>query len=161
MLPLADWVEDHWSGRQVCILGVGNRLRGDDAAGPLLVDRLGGPDGRNLIDSGTTPENDLGVLLRRRPDVVVFVDAADMGVPPGTCAVAPVHDLAARASSTHTPSLRLLASILEESGIECWLLGIQPARSTPGRELHPAVAAAVDQAAEAMACLLRIEVSRG
>ena len=130
------------------------RLRGDDGAGPLVIERLGGDNGGDLLDAETTPENFYGVLLGRAPEVVLFVDAADLGAPPGTCALAPVEDLAARAESTHAPSLRLLGRLLAPRRIECWLLGIQPASTAPGGPVHPVVAAAIDRAAAAIAALL-------
>ena len=65
------------------IIGVGNRLRGDDAVGPMLIDELSArPDSHlELIDGGSDP---LGVLeyLEDRQNVII-VDACQMGREPG------------------------------------------------------------------------------
>ncbi|MFI5371894.1 MAG: hydrogenase maturation protease [Candidatus Eisenbacteria bacterium] len=161
MTMLTERIQDQLHGRSVVVVGVGNRLRGDDGAGPAVVERLAGAGRDRVIDAGTTPENFLGPLLERAPGVVLFVDAADLGEPPGATVLAPVAELAGRIDSTHAPSLRLVADILASYGIESWLLGIQPARTTPGVRLHPEVAAAVDTAAESIAWILCREVCRG
>jgi len=66
------------------VIGVGNRLRADDAVGPLLIDelsKLNMPD-VELIDAGSDA---LGVLeyLEQREHVII-IDACSMGKGPGT-----------------------------------------------------------------------------
>lgn len=160
MTVLAERIQERLHGRSVVVVGVGNRLRGDDGAGPCVVERLAGAGAEYVIDAGTTPENYLGPLLERAPGVVLFVDAADLGESAGATLLAPVGELASRVDSTHAPSLRLVADILASYGVESWLLGIQPARTTPGVRLHPEVAAAVDAVTEAIAWVLCHEVCR-
>ncbi len=67
------------------VIGVGNRDRGDDAAGPLVADairhaHLGPAVGTTII------EGDLSDLALRwdRSQSVIIVDAAVTGAPPGT-----------------------------------------------------------------------------
>lgn len=160
MPGLADWIAECTRGRSVCVVGVGNPLCADDGAGPLVVGRLGGADGVRRIDAETTPENWYGHLLRLAPGVVLFVDAVDLGARPGTCLVAPVFEMADRLASTHAPSLRLLAGLLQRRGIDCWVLGIQPACTDPGAPVSGAVLEAVERAAGAIAASLAAEVSR-
>jgi hydrogenase maturation protease len=66
------------------VVGVGNVLRGDDGLGVRLVTDLG-PEiealGADAIDGGTGGYGLVG-LVEGRP-VVVFVDACEMGLPPG------------------------------------------------------------------------------
>jgi hydrogenase maturation protease len=161
MTALADRLEACVGGRTVTVVGIGNRLRGDDAAGSLVIERLGGAGGARALDAELTPENYLGPLLERGQEVVLFVDAADLGAAPGTCRVAAMDELAPRAESTHAPSLRLTADLLAAYGVASLLLGIQPGRTSPGERLTPAVDAAVDAAAAAIARLLGREVRRG
>jgi len=65
------------------VIGVGNRLRGDDAVGPLLIDALSASqaDALELIDAGSDA---LGILeyFENRQEVIV-VDACSMGRDPG------------------------------------------------------------------------------
>ena len=66
------------------VIGIGNRLRGDDAVGPLLIDELSTlPDSQlELIDAGSDA---LGILeyLEGRQEVII-IDACRMGRKPGT-----------------------------------------------------------------------------
>jgi hydrogenase 3 maturation protease len=151
MSRLAEHLAGLTRGRTLIVVGVGNPLRGDDGAGPLVIEKLGGHDGVRRIDAGTTPENWYGPLLAHAPAIVLFVDAADHGARPGECVLVPADDLAPRDGGTHAPTLRLLAHLLAPRGIDSWLLGIQPARTATGATLHPAVGAAVDEVVAAIA----------
>ena len=66
------------------VIGIGSRLRGDDAVGPLLIDKLAEQANSQLelIDAGSDA---LGILeyLDGRQDVII-IDACRMGRKPGT-----------------------------------------------------------------------------
>jgi hydrogenase 3 maturation protease len=134
---------------RVAVIGVGHELRGDDAAG-LAVARalhsaLANDERLLVIDAGPAPENYTGPLRRFGPDVVLFVDAAQMGKPPGAIRWVQWQDLSGFGGSTHALSLRVLAIFLtDELGCEVNLVGIQPAHNTIAAELSPQVAEAVD-----------------
>ncbi len=66
------------------VIGVGNRLRGDDAVGPLLIDELSKlSDPRlELIDAGSDALGILEYLAGR--EQVLLVDACRMGKAPGS-----------------------------------------------------------------------------
>ena len=69
--------------KKLTVIGVGNRLRGDDAAGPLVIDRLMELDHPRIeaIDAGSDA---IGILeyLEDRPWVWI-IDACQMGKEPG------------------------------------------------------------------------------
>lgn len=132
-------IGDLLRGRRALLVGVGNPLRGDDGAGSLLAGRLTGRGLAAAIDAETVPENYLGALLDAPADLVLFVDAAEHGDEPGACCLGPARILAERCSSTHAPSLLLLARMLEGRGKEVWLLGIQPRATEVGAPLSAAV----------------------
>jgi hydrogenase maturation protease len=67
------------------VIGLGNRLRGDDAVGPLVTDRLvsgGLPPGIEAVESGGDPLSLLDLISGCGRAVIV--DAAEMGCEPGT-----------------------------------------------------------------------------
>lgn len=109
-------------GKKFVVLGVGNRMRGDDGAGSLLAEMIGG------IDGGETPENYIWRVKDEKPDVVLIVDAIDMGVKPGKIAFLNPEKLERwRAISTHRIPLSLLAKVIkEETGADVLIIGIQP-----------------------------------
>jgi hydrogenase 3 maturation protease len=158
MTSLEDWIRDSVRGRRVAVVGVGNRLRGDDGAGPCVAQRLGAPADVLVIDAGTVPENYIGVLIERAPDVVLFVDALEFDAAPGACCLAALDALGARCSTTHAPSLALVSQILEPEGIECFLIGIRPRSTADGEWLTADVEKGIDQAARAIGAAIGAEV---
>ncbi|MFN8222867.1 MAG: hydrogenase maturation protease [Gaiellales bacterium] len=81
------------------VIGCGNLLRGDDAAGPLVARRLAeqSPADIDVVDAGTAG---LSVVpLMRGRDRVIVIDAARSGSPPGT-----IHRLSGREVETDPPA---------------------------------------------------------
>ena len=76
------------------IIGCGNLLRGDDAAGPVLVRRMwerGLPDGVRCVDGGTGGM-DVAFQMRGVPEVIL-VDACSSGSEPGSLFEVPGHEV--------------------------------------------------------------------
>jgi hydrogenase maturation protease len=134
---------DHQAGAvmaPVLVIGVGNRDRGDDAIGPLLLERLrarpeaGGATAVELLDAyQLQPEHALDLRGRRR---VIVVDAAASGPAPFThVPVSPTPDAVI---TTHSLSPAALAAVylclfgsapaLELLAVrgECFRLGAAP-----------------------------------
>jgi hydrogenase 3 maturation protease len=137
---------------RVAIVGIGNILRSDDAAG-IFVARalkdsplLSNLDPVLVIDAGHAPENSTANLRRFAPDMILLIDAADMAETPGTIRWIEMDELDGMSASTHTMPLSILAKYLTlELHCKIALLGIQPASNDIGETLHPEVADAVDQ----------------
>jgi hydrogenase 3 maturation protease len=112
------------------ILGVGNRMRGDDAVGCLVVDELHGMDDVEAIDAGTTPENYVEPIVELNPERVLIVDACAFGGKPGEFRLFGREDmerLAAGMVSTHTLPLNMTVSLLEQQlEADIHFLGVQP-----------------------------------
>jgi hydrogenase 3 maturation protease len=131
--------------RKVALVGVGQELRGDDAAGVIIVRRLmdsprsnpssgiPGHDDPSALDSpllfeaGLLPESAAGTLRRYQPEWVVFIDSAEMGEPAGTIRWLDPSQAEGFAGSTHTFPISGLSKYLSlELGCRVALLGIQP-----------------------------------
>src|SRR5690242_13669932 len=75
---------------RIAILGVGNQFRSDDGAGVLIARALSEREGAQasdhllVIEAGHAPENTTGELRKFAPELVLIIDAADMGVEPGS-----------------------------------------------------------------------------
>ncbi|UCF10802.1 MAG: hydrogenase 3 maturation endopeptidase HyCI [Candidatus Bipolaricaulota bacterium] len=126
------------------LLGVGNRLRGDDGVGPEVVERLAGSDWLT-VDAGSAPENVTGRVAREAPDLLVIVDAAEMGLSPGTLRRLPDDDAPRMLASTHGLPLSFLLERLRSAAGEIVLIGVQPSSVALGEGLSPRVGRAADE----------------
>ena len=119
------------------IVGIGNRLRGDDGVGPEILKRLKNQIPTLLLfDVGQVPENYLGKIVKQRPDTIVLIDAVDLGASPGTINIIEKDDIKDESLSTHNISLKLVVKYLQkETSADVFLLGIQPKTTEFGREI--------------------------
>ncbi len=134
------------------VIGVGNALRGDDAAGLAVARHL-----RERVPSGTRVlelEGDLSVLLDawQGAECVVLVDAMTTGAAPGTVLRLDVRDapLAARSfhGSTHSFGIAEavdLARALGRLPPRLVVYGIEGKRFDAGSGMSPEVSAASEQ----------------
>jgi hydrogenase 3 maturation protease len=120
---------------KIAVLGVGSSLRGDDAAGLLVIKQLKSarkPKKRlppwKLFSCETTPENFTGEIKRFKPTHIVIVDAVDMGKAAGSVAMIGEKEEGVNASfSTHSLPMKIFIDYLCRS-LSCRILtiGIQP-----------------------------------
>jgi hydrogenase maturation protease len=142
------------------VIGVGNRMRGDDAAGLVVIDRLVGrlSAGVRLVES----TGDVTHLLDawRGASRAVVIDAVVSGDQPGK-----VHRLDARSgipSSWRSPSSHLLGlvealelgSVLDAVPADTVVFGIEAAEIDTGSEMTGPVEAATLRVADEVLELL-------
>jgi hydrogenase 3 maturation protease len=140
---------------RLAVLGIGNELNGDDAAGVLVVRvlraRLGDQPQVLLIEAGLAPENFTGVLRRFEPDLVMLVDAAEMGSQPGEVAWVEWQETGGLSASTHSlPPTVLSQYLIHELGCQVGLIGIQPASLEFDQPLSAAVLVGVGEIVEGL-----------
>jgi hydrogenase 3 maturation protease len=150
---------------RIAILGVGNPLRSDDAAG-MLVARglLNGECATDtehilIVEAGHAPENRTGELRKFAPHLVLIIDAAEMGKMPGAVQWIPEDCIDGMSASTHSLPLSMLARYLTlELNCTVSLLGIQPGSNEVnervGMEVLHAVSEVVDGLSEAISMYL-------
>ena len=147
------------------VLGIGNTMKGDDGVGPYVVGRLNDrlcslaatSDGaeaaergteRVAIDGGMVPENYSSVVRKHSPDRLVLVDAAEMGLPPGSSRVIPPERAGVMCVSTHNMPLSLFVSYVKEFCPDVVLVGIQPERMQLGAAMCREVWEGADEIAK-------------
>jgi hydrogenase 3 maturation protease len=124
------------------ILGIGNTLNGDDGIGVYVAQRIieqlqaaeeepeqaqaMGMSGVIAIDCGTTPESYTSIVRKHNPDRLVLVDAADMGLRPGSYRIVPPEKIGVMHVSTHNIPLSVFVSYVSEFCKAVVLIGIQP-----------------------------------
>lgn len=134
------------------LLGVGNELLGDDGLGPYLARKFAAP-GWLALDCGTAPENFTALVKRYRPERLVLIDAAEMGLPPGEFRRLKLEQIDTMFISTHTIPLSQLVSYLKSYCGEVVLIGVQPKRL----ELGAGLSEEVLQGLERLIAILRAE----
>ncbi|MBI5563295.1 MAG: hydrogenase maturation peptidase HycI [Chloroflexi bacterium] len=159
---------------KVAILGIGNELRGDDAAGVIIARELqsavgatlvGRPVGQaqvgqaqglplHVIDAGAAPEAFTGQLRRFRPDLVLMIDAAQMNEAPGTIRLIEWQDAIGLSATTHTLPLNVIAQYLvTELSCDVAIIGIQSYANAFDTPLSPPVRRAVDELSHTLTSL--------
>jgi len=116
------------------LLGIGHSRHGDDALGPVFARAFRHPHWR-CINAATVPENYTSLVRRLHPDLLVLLDAADMGLPPGTLRRLDPDQIHGRDFGTHAPSIGQLADYLSDCAQTIVILGIQPATTQSGARL--------------------------
>ena len=120
--------------------------------GPAVCAELKGRVFAEVIDAGTVPENYIGPIIKKAPELLLVIDAIDFGASPGTVRILTPQSLSSLSTSTHTASPRLfIDTIRREISVDVFFLGIQPARTQLGRPLSPRVEQAVKSLADALA----------
>lgn len=144
----------------VLVLGLGNLLLRDDAAGLRLLTvlrHLHGDDARvEFVDGGTQGLALIGMLADRA--ALLILDAVQLGAAPGTVHCIddagrdPPRANAAAAGGAHQQNagdLLLAASLLGDLPGRVHVVGIEPAVVRTGVALSPEVVAAMPHAAKA------------
>lgn len=141
---------------KVLVVGVGNTLRGDDGAGPLLIEYLEGKVETSLLDVGVEPLNYMGVIESASPDTIVVFDAADIGEEEGVVKRVDPKDLSNCSTvSTHSiPLFQILELMKMMTGAEVVVFGVQPASLRLGDGISSRVESGVKRFADELASAL-------
>jgi hydrogenase 3 maturation protease len=135
------------------VVTVGNGMMGDDAAGPLLAEKLKHAplDGWEMLNGGSAPENSLFLIREMAPEQVLIVDAADMDLTPGEIRL--IGDDRIEDPffmTTHSLPLTYLMQALREFVPKVDLIGIQPEVVAFGYPVSDRVKLAVDRVYECL-----------
>ncbi|MBP1912137.1 hydrogenase 3 maturation endopeptidase HyCI [Thermococcus stetteri] len=152
-------LEEIFSGkRRIVICGIGNDVRGDDAFGVLVAERLKelvkNPEVL-VLNCGEMPESYVGKMTAFNPDLVVFVDAVHFGGEIGELIIADPLKTLGEAVSTHGLPLRIVAGyIKEQTGSDVVLIGCQPGSTALFEEPSELIRERAERLAELIAKIL-------
>lgn len=154
--PLAEREDFH-----LAVLGIGNELNGDDSAGVWIARKLksaiSGRPNFLVLDCGTIPENASGPLRRFRPDLVLMVDAADLGEEPGFISLLDPQATRGFSASSHSLPLSVFSGFLRnEFNCDVVLCCIQPLSLEFDHGLSKPVEKASDAIVEVLSSELKI-----
>jgi hydrogenase 3 maturation protease len=146
------------AGSRIALLGIGNELKGDDAVGLAIIDRLNALIDNPLIltlNCQNAPENFTGSVKRLKPSCVVLIDAADFDAMPGEVRIFRLDDLKNAATTTHKAPFNVLGMYLHsETGANVFVIGIQPEDCRLGLGLSPSVQSASVAVADVISTVL-------
>ncbi len=146
------------------ILAVGNIMNGDDGIGSYIIEQVkryvceADQEAEKAathsslgeivtIDCGTIPENYTSAIRKQKPDRLVLVDAAEMGLNFGSYRIIKKEHMGVMTMSTHNMPLSLFASYVSQFCREVLLLGIQPKRMDLNAKMSPELYRAGDEIA--------------
>lgn len=141
--------------RNVLIIGIGNTLKGDDGAGPVICQRLKEAFSDRVIDTGTVPENYIQPIIDKNPENLLIIDAVDFGASPGTIEIFDLEQINSITFSTHSLSPRLFVDIIRQSiSVDISFLGIQPQQTGLDQPVSPKVSRAIESLVDIFSHLL-------
>jgi hydrogenase 3 maturation protease len=118
---------------RLAIVGVGSELRGDDAAGILVVGQLASSRVKSkkrkfrIFIGATAPENLTGEIKKFKPSHIIIVDSADLKKKPGQIKFIDREDFSGASFCTHKLPLKIMIEYLAKSlDCETIVIGIQP-----------------------------------
>ena len=134
---------------RLALLGIGNELNGDDAAGVLAVralrTRLAPRPQLLLIEASLAPEAFTAPLRRFEPDCVILIDAALLDEAPGTIELVDWQQTDGLSATTHTlPPSVLVKFIQHEFNCPVELILIQPHDIDFDHPVTPVVSNAIE-----------------
>ena len=134
------------------ILGIGNILKGDDALGPMICERLKAEKiSADVIDASTVPENYIQKIIKKSPQNLIILDVIDFGAEPGTIKAFEIEDLNSIVISTHTLSPRIFIDMIRKSiELNVYIIGVQPLQTQLGSPVSKEVKKAIDDLTEIM-----------
>jgi len=110
---------------KILIMCIGNRDGGDDSVGPYIADKLKNTD-INFIDCATVPENYTSVVKKNKPETLIIIDAAEMGLKAGEIRNIAKEKIGVMHISTHNIPVSVLINYLKQYVKKIIFIGIQP-----------------------------------
>jgi len=121
---------------KILYVGVGNRLKSDDAVGIYICERLHNSEQKEVLIVEAGIEKFVGKINSLAPDILVLVDCTDYNKEPGYINLFPVDEIPDNTFHTHTISLGRISEFFE---MKTYILGIQPEFVGFGEEISPQI----------------------
>jgi hydrogenase maturation protease len=129
-------------GKKTLFVGIGNLLRMDDGVGVYICQQIRNNNTVSSLTVEVSIENYIGKINSMNPEILVFIDCADMKEPPGTFKLMPVNKILDTTINTHSISLSRLSEFFK---MPVYVLGIQPEKIDFGENLSYLVKKVADR----------------
>ncbi len=128
------------------LLGIGNPAHGDDGAGNYVAGLVRSPHWK-VFDCGTVPEMFTGKIRALHPELLVMVDAADIGLSPGEFRRVPPERISGLSAGTHGLPLSVMIEYVRPLAGQILFIGIQPGQMADEDRLSDPVRNGADRLA--------------
>ena len=142
---------------RLVVIGIGNELNGDDAAGLLVIralrEKLADRPDLLFLEGHTAPENFSKPIREFAPDLLLIVDAADTGgrLEAGSIVLLEMDAVDGLSASTHTLPPTVFAKFIQhEVNCKVLMLGIQVIQVDFDRPVSPRILQAVEEASQGL-----------
>ena len=138
-------------------------MRGDDAIGPLIARNLAklfkNQPELLVINAETVPENYTGVIRKEKPSHIIFIDAVEMKMNPGSIKLVKYDDIAEYNISTHAMPLSFMIKYLESfTDAKLLLIGIQPKNMEMSNPVSEEVKTGVEELTRILNNSFKVEI---
>ena len=125
-------------------------MRGDDGLGPLMARNLTkilkNQSELLVINAETVPENYSGLIRKENPSHIIFIDAVEMKMNPGSIKLVKCEEIAEYNISTHAMPLSFIIKYLESfTDAKMLLIGIQPKNMEMSNPISKEVKSGVEE----------------
>ncbi len=134
----------------ITVVGIGNRLRGDDAVGPMVIDHLRAENNRDNLELHELDSDAFALLdFLLNSERLILVDCAEMGESPGQIRVFSMDEVTLktvdRFFSLHGISVAEIYRLAGNLGkvAACTIIAVQPQTLRFGSDLSAAVKGAL------------------
>ncbi|MCD6594815.1 hydrogenase maturation protease [bacterium] len=151
---VAEFIDGNWA-----ILGIGNRLRGDDAFGSILAEKLrerfrNSVFDEKIFDGSSAPENYFGKLIQLKCERVLVIDAIIYDAPAGELKIFVPEQLSSPMISTHGPSnFNMMQIAMPETRIK--ILAVEPKNLGIGEPMSEEVISTLNEVKIALENILK------
>ncbi len=130
---------------KVLILALGNPLRGDDAVGGFIAEKINGKVKATVFKCDDSPEKFTDKIIQLNPDLLIFIDAVQINSEPGSIAFFSEDEINLQTFLTHKSALGILIKYIKSKiDSKVFLIGIQPCSTKFGSPLSEEVKKAAD-----------------
>ncbi|MDO9576375.1 MAG: hydrogenase maturation protease [Candidatus Cloacimonadales bacterium] len=122
--------------KTILFVGIGNRLKSDDAIGINICENLVETDRKKVLIVESGIEKFVGKINFIAPDILLLIDCTDFNEKPGFIKLIPIEEVLDHTMHTHTISVRRISEFFE---MPTYILGIQPEFVGFGEEISEEV----------------------
>lgn len=130
------------SGKRILFVGIGNVLKKDDGVGVYISRNIISRENVSSLTVEVSIENYIGKINSLDPDILILIDCADTGSPPGTSSLLPAGEVRDLTFNTHNISLKRISEFFS---MPVFILGIQPEKLDFGENISYLVKTEADR----------------